>query len=520
VVGVMVTGLSFVKCRRQKPRQDEIERVKNSTHSVIWKCSLSECQLGWGFSVLCGTSVSFNVSLECVQCEEGLSYSDTQDYSPCKRCRVCSENEERSGKCTVEEDTTKCLRTCRKGFYWDDLTDSCHPCSDCCGENLKHHEEQCENAGLSFTHQCRQTYFKCEHPTTASYDEKQVHPDDAQQGSLSWFEIAVIVFSVIFLFVIITLVVMWRLCGWQTVKTKLKNCLFCKCFESSANRNTVHFNNEIFDENDLESSTWRESEIHLEEKTDKIGSLKSAPPVLKKPLFQRLCSVPVEPSMQLKSKPEILRSYSHPGCLKNTDREPVENKPSTPKKCVGQRTKRVDKKLYISVPTVDPAMCHFTDQDPGVEREKEPRKQSPPNPHAKDQFTSTTGLHHSSSINLASVPQDFQTQLLSGKMATIPIKFYRKICVKLDTSRGCFWDDNRLFGEKIGLNRDEIMFLGQQENTTHLMIQKFASQKDSSIGKFKKIMAEMERDDIVSIVSEWIVNEWITRCNSSLAALV
>jgi len=50
--------------------------------------------------------------------------------------------------------------------------------------------------------------------------------------------------------------------------------------------------------------------------------------------------------MQLKSKPEILRSYSHPGCLKNTDREPVENKPSTPKKCVGQRTKRVDKKLY------------------------------------------------------------------------------------------------------------------------------------------------------------------------------
>jgi len=105
-------------------------------------------------------------------------------------------------------------------------------------------------------------------------------------------------------------------------------------------------------------------------------------------------------------------------------------------------------------------------------------------------------------------------------MATIPIKFYRKICVKLDTSRGCFWDDNRLFGEKIGLNRDEIMFLGQQENTTHLMIQKFASQKNSSIGKFKKIMAEMERDDIVSIVSEWIVNEWITRCNSSLAALV
>jgi len=454
-----------------------------------------------------------------VRCEEGFSYSNTQDYSPCKRCRVCSENEERTGKCTVEEDTIKCLRTCRKGFYWDDQTDSCHPCSDCCGENLKHHEEECENAGLSFTHQCRQTIVECEDPTTASHDEKQVHPDDAQQGSLSSFEIAVIAFSVIFLFVIITLVAMWRLYGWQTVKTKLKNCLCCKCFGNSANRNTVHFNNEIFDENDLESSTWREREIHLEGKTDKIGSLKSAPPVLKKPLFQHLCSVPVEP-MQLKSKPEILRSYSHPGCLKNVDREPAENKLSTRKKCVDQRTKRVDKKLYICVPTVDREMPHFTDQDPGVEREKVPRKQSPPNPHAKDQFTSTTGLHCSSRIDLASVPQDFQTQLLSGRMATIPIKFYRKICVKLDTSRGCFWDDNRHFGEKIGLSRDEIMLLGQQENTTDLMIRKFDSQKNSSIGKFKKIVAEMERDDIVSIVSEWIVNEWITRCNSSLATVV
>ena len=38
-------------------------------------------------------------------------------------------------------------------------------------------------------------------------------------------------------------------------------------------------------------------------------------------------------------------------------------------------------------------------------------------------------------------------------------------------------------------------------------MQKFDSQKNSSIGKFKNIMEDMDRHDVVSIIDEWISYE-------------
>ena len=92
--------------------------------------------------------------------------------------------------------------------------------------------------------------------------------------------------------------------------------------------------------------------------------------------------------------------------------------------------------------------------------------------------------------------------------------FYKEICNKLDVLRQHFWDDYRLLGEKIGLSRDEIMLLGQKGNTTDSMMQKFNSQRNSSIGKFKGFLEEMKRDDVITIIDEWIVYEW-NRSNSS-----
>ena len=40
------------------------------------------------------------------------------------------------------------------------------------------------------------------------------------------------------------------------------------------------------------------------------------------------------------------------------------------------------------------------------------------------------------------------------------------------------------------------------------MLQKFDSQKNSSIGKFKNIMEGMDRHDVVTILDEWIKDEW------------
>ena len=266
-------GFSVVYCKRQKPRHDEIERIVNDTHSIIWKCSVLECAFGQGSSVPCGTSVPYSVQIECVECVEGESYSDSHGYSHCKSCRLCAENEKTSGRCTKEEDTTICLQTCNKRFYWDKLTDSCRPCSDCCKEAFPL-QENCMNSG-----QCRNyTNVMCEHPTNASQDKEKANQNgNSQKESLSMLKIIAIVISTLLIMVvvvIIILLVMWKLYGWQEAKTRLRKC-FCFCCRT-ANSNvrstwTMDFNNE----HDFEPTTRTESEIHLEEAADKIGSLKS-----------------------------------------------------------------------------------------------------------------------------------------------------------------------------------------------------------------------------------------------------
>ena len=111
-------------------------------------------------------------------------------------------------------------------------------------------------------------------------------------------------------------------------------------------------------------------------------------------------------------------------------------------------------------------------------------------------------------VNSVSDFHGFQKNLLNRKMETIPSQpFYCNICTTLDVERP-FWDDYRTFGEKIGLSRGEISLLGQKGQPTHYMLQRFKSQKNSSVGKFKNIMENMDRHDIVTIIDEWISFEW------------
>ena len=106
------------------------------------------------------------------------------------------------------------------------------------------------------------------------------------------------------------------------------------------------------------------------------------------------------------------------------------------------------------------------------------------------------------------MPEYFQNCLLSRNMGSIPIKFYRKICIKLDNPRDCFWDDYRMLGEAIGLEKDLVLCVGLTGKPTEKLLEKFDSQGGSSIRKFRGIVEKMGRDDIVCIINEWIVDEW------------
>lgn len=277
---IAVSELILVQGKRQKPRHDEIERVINNTHSVIWKCSTSECNPGSGLNVQCGTSIPISIPIRCVFCVKGVNYSDTQDYSTCKSCRNCGKHENKREECTTEEDKTECLGTCRKGFYMDKITGDCHPCSDCCGEADKHHEKQCEDSGFPPKQQCRQNNVKCHYPPDGDtvIPERQ---DPESQGHLQALEIAAIaISSTVFLVVIVIILVIWKYYSWQQFKSILKEwcCCCCNLMRSNA-ETTVNFHiSDHFDAPDLESGALcinvSGSSLGAEE-TDDIGSLPS-----------------------------------------------------------------------------------------------------------------------------------------------------------------------------------------------------------------------------------------------------
>ena len=78
-------------------------------------------------------------------------------------------------------------------------------------------------------------------------------------------------------FLIVALLVMWKLHGWQQTKCILKR-YFCSCCPSAISNDEVavhEFDNEVFDPGNFESTTWREYEMQKEEETDQMGPLKS-----------------------------------------------------------------------------------------------------------------------------------------------------------------------------------------------------------------------------------------------------
>ena len=136
-------------------------------------------------------------------------------------------------------------------------------------------------------------------------------------------------------------------------------------------------------------------------------------------------------------------------------------------------------------------------------------------PSVTDRCTSTTELHLSSANKVSDIAQDFLNCLLSKRVLAIPIEFRRKIYMLLDTPRELFWDDYRLLAEKIGLGPDVILFLGQRNNKIELILQKFDAQEDPSIRRFMAILKEMERNDVVTVIEQWMLYEWNNNNSSS-----
>ena len=66
-----------------------------------------------------------------------------------------------------------------------------------------------------------------------------------------------------------------------------------------------------------------------------------------------------------------------------------------------------------------------------------------------------------------------------------------------------------MFGEKVGLSRDEVEFLGQQVNPTDHILKKWSASGQATVKKFLDILAEegLERNDIIKILEDWVNEE-------------
>lgn len=98
--------------------------------------------------------------IHCVDCAPGKNFSDSVGSKQCQPCGVCGgEHEQVLVECTAISDV-KC--ECEDGFYRNETTKDCLPCSSCCSED-GNIEEKCKGDGGGIGTKCK---FKELQPST------------------------------------------------------------------------------------------------------------------------------------------------------------------------------------------------------------------------------------------------------------------------------------------------------------------------------------------------------------------
>ena len=128
-------------------------------------------------------------------------------------------------------------------------------------------------------------------------------------------------------------------------------------------------------------------------------------------------------------------------------------------------------------------------------------------PTVKDQSLQTANgeLHCRKETSKVSANHSPPESRLSMAISQIPLRVYSQMCMKLNIRRLSF-DDYRMLGEKLGLSRDEITFLGQQENPTDRILTKWSSTGRDTVGKLMCVLGEegFERNDVIMLLKQWV----------------
>ena len=113
--------------------EEYITRKVPGKCDVCWPCS--ECYVGYGLSVACGTTVSHHADIVCVACTRGVNFSDTSGSEQCQPCATCAGKHEHVLENCSPECNVKC--ECEDGYYRNMTTKECLPCVLCCTDDWK-----------------------------------------------------------------------------------------------------------------------------------------------------------------------------------------------------------------------------------------------------------------------------------------------------------------------------------------------------------------------------------------------
>ena len=96
---------------------------------------------------------------------------------------------------------------------------------------------------------------------------------------------------------------------------------------------------------------------------------------------------------------------------------------------------------------------------------------------------------------------------LSTSVKGIPLPVYRRVCLMLNVKSDVKWNDFRMLGEKVGLDRNEIDFIAQTaKNPTDEILKIWSTKLEATVGKLIEILKgkDLERMDVVKDLEDWV----------------
>lgn len=115
------------------------------------------------------------------------------------------------------------------------------------------------------------------------------------------------------------------------------------------------------------------------------------------------------------------------------------------------------------------------------------------------------GSHTPPVLEISPSTSQREIRLLTA-VTDLPLKVYSKVCVKLNIRRLLNFDDFRMLGEKVGLKRDEVDYLGQLDNPTDHILKIWSSSGKATVKKLIEVLGDegFERNDVIKILNDWV----------------